>query len=165
MKKFLITALSVVVLGLLPLVFASAQAVPSTQELQVVIEQLQAKIAELQKQISELKVELSTTKEELQGAKEELVFLRTLQRGAFGEDVKQLQELLSRFEDVYPEGFVTGYFGALTEKAVQRWQEKQGIVNEGNPSTTGYGRVGPVTREKLNEFAKGGADQSGNTPS
>lgn len=53
---------------------------------------------------------------------------------------------------MYPEKLVTGYFGPLTLKAVQRFQTKYGIVSSGSPSTTGYGRVGPRTRAKLNEL-------------
>ena len=41
---------------------------------------------------------------------------------------------------------VTGFFGPLTEKAVQAWQVKYGVVTSGTPETTGYGAVGPGTR-------------------
>jgi len=54
---------------------------------------------------------------------------------------------------LYPEGLITGYFGPLTEKAVQRFQLKYKIVNSKTPeSDPGYGYVGPKTRGKLNEL-------------
>lgn len=70
---------------------------------------------------------------------------RSLKRGSSGDDVTRLQQFLARDASVYPEGTVSGYYGALTEKAVQRWQVKYHIVSSGTPETTGYGVVGPRT--------------------
>jgi plastocyanin len=58
---------------------------------------------------------------------------------------------------VYPEGKVTGYYGALTQAAVGRWQAKNGIVSSGSPSTTGFGNVGPKTAAAM-AAACGGSD-------
>lgn len=65
-------------------------------------------------------------------------------------EVTRLQKWLSVMPDVYPEKLVTGYFGPATERAVQRYQKKYGIVAFGAPETTGYGVVGPKTRGKIN---------------
>lgn len=70
---------------------------------------------------------------------------RSLKRGVSGDDVRRLQQFLARDASVYPEAIVSGYYGALTEKAVQRWQVKYSIVSSGTPETTGYGVVGPRT--------------------
>jgi PKD repeat protein len=70
---------------------------------------------------------------------------RILKRGSTGDDVLRLQQYLARDPSVYPEGTVSGYYGALTEKAVQRWQAKYNIIANGTPATTGYGQVGPRT--------------------
>jgi PKD repeat protein len=70
---------------------------------------------------------------------------RILKRGSTGDDVTRLQQYLALDPSVYPEGTVSGYFGALTERAVQRWQSKYNIVSSGSPSTTGWGQVGPRT--------------------
>jgi plastocyanin/peptidoglycan hydrolase-like protein with peptidoglycan-binding domain len=70
---------------------------------------------------------------------------RVLKKGSTGDDVTRLQQFLARDTTVYPEGTVTGYYGALTEKAVQRWQTKYNIVSSGSPESTGYGVVGPRT--------------------
>lgn len=78
-------------------------------------------------------------------------FKATLKRGMRNNDTKRLQELLAFDPSVYPEGLITGYFGPLTEKAIQRFQSKNNIVSSGNPQTTGYGLAGPKTRAKLQE--------------
>lgn len=70
---------------------------------------------------------------------------RSLKRGSSGDDVRRLQEFLARDTSVYPEGEVTGHYGTLTEKAVQRWQAKYNVVSSGTPDGTGYGVVGPRT--------------------
>lgn len=75
-------------------------------------------------------------------------FTVQLKVGAENNDVKQLQEILVR-EEVYPEGIISGYFGSLTKKAVQRFQEKYGIAKSAD---VGYGEVGPNTRAKLNQL-------------
>lgn len=70
---------------------------------------------------------------------------RTLKVGSTGDDVSRLQQFLARDKSIYPEGTVSGYYGALTQVAVQRWQAKFNIVSSGTPDTTGYGVVGPRT--------------------
>lgn len=108
------------------------------------IEVLQTKVVELQEQI------VAATPDTTSPTSVESIFTETLQVGSTGEDVTLLQEFLAQDPDVYPEGLVTGYFGPLTEAAVQRFQEKNNIVSSGNPESTGYGLVGPLTRETLN---------------
>lgn len=85
-------------------------------------------------------------------AQKDTLFSRSLFRGVEGEDVRKLQEFFAKDTTVYPEGLITGYYGLLTEKAVQRWQAKEGIVSSGTADTTGFGRIGPKTRAKLNEL-------------
>ena len=73
---------------------------------------------------------------------------RQLKSGISGTDVKLLQTLLAQDTSVYPEGLVTGYYGNLTKKAIQAFQEKNNIVSKGK---AGYGEVGPKTKLKLIE--------------
>lgn len=80
------------------------------------------------------------------------LFRQVMKRGSRGGEVSALQEFLKRDATLYPEGVVTGFFGAATERAVQRFQSKYGLVSIGTPATTGYGAVGPKTRNKLNEL-------------
>lgn len=85
---------------------------------------------------------------------EAVAITRTLTRGMSGADVRALQKLLTE------EGFLesdagTGYFGALTQEAVQEYQAHYGIVLSGSPKTTGYGAVGPKTRISVNAALRG----------
>ena len=85
------------------------------------------------------------------------VFSGTFKKGASNSDVKRLQILLNSDPDtriantgVGSPGNETNSFGSLTEKAVQKFQEKYGIAKKGD---VGYGSVGPKTRAKLNEIS------------
>lgn len=80
------------------------------------------------------------------------LFSKNMSLGMTGEDVRQLQTLLASHKDVYSEGIITGYFGSLTLKAVQRFQVKYDVVVPNGP---GYGHVGPKTRAKLQEVFGG----------
>lgn len=71
--------------------------------------------------------------------------LRTMSRGNSGPDVVLLQRYLIA-HGVLAAGSDAGYFGPLTEAAVQTWQAQQGIVSSGSPATTGYGVVGSRTQ-------------------
>lgn len=79
-------------------------------------------------------------------------FTKRLISGMVSDEVKKLQEALSQDKDIYPEGMITGKFGQLTKKAVQKFQEKYGIAKKGD---IGYGEVGPKTRAKLNQLFAG----------
>jgi len=80
-------------------------------------------------------------------------FKSDLQLGSKGEEVKELQKCLSSIPDVYQEGQITGYFGSLTKKAVIRFQEKyQKDILEPLGLKKGTGKVGKLTREKLNDL-------------
>ena len=81
---------------------------------------------------------------------------RTLAFGARGTDVSALQQFLiaqnllssdsaTGFDGLTP----SGYFGALTQTAVQKFQASQGIVSSGTPASTGYGLVGARTRAAI----------------
>lgn len=74
-------------------------------------------------------------------------FPRDLSFGLSGDDVAQLQALLAADPSIYPEGQVTGYYGALTRTAVRRFQQKYGLPQ--------VGRVGSMTRGKLMEIFGG----------
>src|SRR3989338_8293952 len=69
---------------------------------------------------------------------------RSLGRGMSGADVTLLQQILAGDKKIYPEGLVTGYYGALTEKAVKQFQKKYNISQ--------VGIVGPMTLGKLTQI-------------
>ena len=89
-----------------------------------------------------------------------ITITKVLKIGSENSEVRQLQELLAKNPEIYPEGKVTGYFGSLTRKAVQNFQKKYGIVSSGNENTTGYGLVGPKTLAKIKEVFGTGATSS-----
>jgi hypothetical protein len=49
-------------------------------------------------------------------------------------------------------GNESNFFGLCTQKAVEKFQKKYGIVANGRPDSTGFGMVGPRTLQKLREF-------------
>lgn len=51
-------------------------------------------------------------------------------------------------------GNETAFYGQLTREAVKKFQCAKAIACNGNESTTGFGRVGPLTRAALNEAGK-----------
>ncbi|MBI2611074.1 fibronectin type III domain-containing protein [Candidatus Kaiserbacteria bacterium] len=95
-------------------------------------------------------------------ASAQVVFTEQMSIGSRGAHVTALQSYLATKTTYYPEGLVTGYFGALTQAAVQRFQCAEEIVCSGTVATTGYGRAGPKTLLQLNLRAGGsvGADVS-----
>jgi hypothetical protein len=72
---------------------------------------------------------------------------RTLQRTSEGADVRSLQQYL--VSGGYLTAEPTGYFGTLTEKALQDFQTKVGLVSSGSPASTGWGVLGPKTRAAI----------------
>ncbi|MEK7192997.1 MAG: peptidoglycan-binding domain-containing protein, partial [Patescibacteria group bacterium] len=70
-------------------------------------------------------------------------------------EVSKLQEFLALLPDesIYPEAVITGSFGGATERAVKRFQERNGLVSSGTAATTGYGAVGVKTAEKIHEVS------------
>lgn len=74
---------------------------------------------------------------------------RSLYKGLNNPDVKALQEFLAQDSSIYPEAITTGFYGSLTERAVQRFQMKHSIAA---PGDAGYGFVGPKTRAVLNSL-------------
>ncbi|MEX0933687.1 MAG: peptidoglycan-binding domain-containing protein [Candidatus Paceibacterota bacterium] len=75
---------------------------------------------------------------------------RTLGVGSVGQDVQNIQKFLKQ-KGHFDYTETTGYFGPITQKAVQDFQETQGIIDRGSPETTGFGLVGPRTRGALQQ--------------
>lgn len=74
----------------------------------------------------------------------------TLTTNSRGTQVTQLQTYLKATGDFTGSGAdITGFFGTITEDAVKRYQCRLGIVCNGNRFTTGYGAVGPATRQAI----------------
>jgi len=65
---------------------------------------------------------------------------RDLKEGSQGDDVKSLQEMLAQDPESGFTAAPTGFFGALTAKAIARFQMRNGIAS------SSAGVVGPLTR-------------------
>jgi peptidoglycan hydrolase-like protein with peptidoglycan-binding domain len=69
--------------------------------------------------------------------------------GSSNANVTNLQKFLVEMSYLTADS-VTGYFGPLTQSALQKFQAAQGIVSSGDPLSTGFGNAGPGTRAKIN---------------
>lgn len=91
-------------------------------------------------------------------------FESRLEKNDEGAEIRALQVCLGKFPDIYPEKEVTGYFGAKTEKAVIRFQEKyreEILAPWGFDEGTGI--VSETTRKKLNEICNTDQEKTGIT--
>lgn len=70
-----------------------------------------------------------------------------------GDQVLWLQEVLI-VQGLLSADSATGYFGPLTLEALKKFQKMYNIVSSGTPASTGYGAVGPATRNLLNSLLK-----------
>lgn len=92
---------------------------------------------------------ISTSNSQTAQVSNQIGFTRTLRMGYVGQDVMSLQSFLQS-NGYFPQAQqVTTYYGPITENAVKQFQAANGIVSSGDPSSTGYGQVGPTTRAKL----------------
>ncbi len=74
---------------------------------------------------------------------------RTIYIGARGADVVVLQNFLIA-KGYLNAGSNSGYFGALTQTAVRKYQCAKSLACSGTEGTTGYGLVGAKTRAAIN---------------
>jgi len=136
----------------------------NTSSIQEIIQMLQDQITKIKAQIEALVGQIQNLNKpkgqitELEDEAEQVLeLLKQLKKGTRGDDVELLQEFLATDPEIYPEGFVTGYFGKLTEKAVKKFQKLANIKGED-------GIVGSKTLSKINELLEEGAGSSGKVP-
>lgn len=164
MKKIV---LSVVLAGVLISIPAVTRALSNDEALQR-IAQLLAQVQLLQAQLNVIEGgeplgpvpgfyanTLGTVNANIADAERCLSLSTDLSRGDENTEVEKLQKFLAKDPRVYPEGIVSGYYGRLTELAVQRYQCAQGIVCTGTAQSTGYGVAGPKTRATLKRSCTG----------
>lgn len=90
------------------------------------------------------------------------IIARNLALGARGDDVRDLQEFLR--DQGLLSAASTGFFGALTVNALQRWQASQGIAKGGDERTTGWGLLGPTTRARIQAWCGNRESSATTTP-
>ncbi|MBU4536546.1 peptidoglycan-binding protein, partial [Patescibacteria group bacterium] len=91
-------------------------------------------------------------------------FLKNLYKGIENSDVINLQQKLREL-NIFKYESNTGYYGTVTEQAVQAFQCKYNIICTGTAYSTGYGVVGPKTREVLNSLTTQSASSADNETS
>ena len=122
--------------------FASAQT--SLEANLNLIQTLTNQIKALQEQIKALQQQQAQIQTTANQAIVEII--QGLKEGSKGDQVTLLQTLLAADASLYPEGLVTGFFGPMTRRALQRFQSRNSLES--------VGFVGPRTREALNKWIR-----------
>jgi hypothetical protein len=91
-----------------------------------------------------------------------LTLTSNLSQGSTDADTQGQVTKLQQFLGITP---TTGYFGVLTQGAVEKYQTARGIVSSGTPATTGYGATGPRTRAAMASCAVATTDSTSSNPS
>lgn len=146
-KLFAASAISVALFwGATTVSAQTATSTPDITALQAQVAQLLQQVTQLQAQLAELQKTNASLQGNVEQLKQTLQITTQLRKGMSGDDVKHLQEVLATDPNLFSKDNVTGYYGPLTEKAVEHFQEHFGI--------TVVGMVGPLTLEKINEILK-----------
>lgn len=84
--------------------------------------------------------------------KPQYTFIKTLEFGQTNNDIKALQDIL-KYERLFPSNTAsTGYYGAITAKAILLWQKKYAVAPVDELDSLAGRRVGEKTIAKLNEL-------------
>jgi len=133
---------SFIISALLVPVLANAATV---DEIRAQIQSLISQITALQAQLSNLTSDTTTISTPSNSCPN---LYRALSRGSRGSDVISLQQFFIA-QGLLDSDSATGFFGPLTEVAVQRWQAQNSIISYGDAASTGYGVIGPRTRAAI----------------
>jgi len=155
LKRIEITAIVAFLLLLTSATFTSAlsssatSSSPEAQAIRVEIATLLEQVEKLKQQLRELQQGATSTSTPQNVGKPKRIcplIARALLAGARGGDVANLQTFLAE-EGYFDRKNISSYFGPLTQSALRKWQAAQGIVSSGDAATTGWGAVGPRTKE------------------
>lgn len=127
--KRIVLILFIVTLYLAPMSAFAA----SRQELLEHIERLQQLVVKLTAELHE----------KIFNENKNFRFERNLAIGSTGSDVEKLQTFLSKNTQFYPESLVTGYYGEMTNRAINRLKAEYQIIEDS---------FGEKTRETLNRL-------------
>ncbi|MCA9363834.1 peptidoglycan-binding protein [Candidatus Kaiserbacteria bacterium] len=111
------SALSLILAGV---VLMGASFMPQVSRAETLsIDDMLALIQDLLTQVEDLQKQINTVRGEIKA-----LIRDGLKEGMTDEDIEKIQEILASDPSIYPEGYVTGYFGPLTRSALRRFQEK-----------------------------------------
>lgn len=149
-RKFLVLLIFVSVISLPAVAFGTpaVTVAPLSPEQVQLLNRLYAEVAVLQARLNELQAQAASLPMPR--------LTKQLTKGINDEEVKVLQAVLATDPEIYPEGYTTGYFGSLTEKAMKKFQKKAGL--------TETGRADGQTIWRINELLAEGAGRSGKIP-
>lgn len=127
---------------------SSASSSPEAKAIRTEIAALLEKVEELKGKLKEMQQGGMSTSTPQQGKSKRIcpLIARSLLSGAHGDDVKELQEFLAD-EGYFDRKHISAYFGPLTKSALEKWQAAEGVITSGSASSTGWGVVGPRTKE------------------
>lgn len=111
--------------------------------------------SEMKGNVKDMLAFLDIPNEILQQTKTTYKFMSTLKPGSVGPEVIELQKRLALEPDkdglpCFRDAENDPTYGPATTEAVQRYQTAKGLVSHGTPDTTGFGQLGPLTRNALN---------------
>jgi len=118
MKKTTLSLLAALIIGTAPFAGTNIALADTVSDLR---EQLQTVLNKIEELKSELTLVESGITPTIGGGSSCVTIARNLGKGDENEEVRKLQLFLAQDRNIYPEGITSGYFGGLTERAVQRW--------------------------------------------
>lgn len=80
-----------------------------------------------------------------------LSFNQELTFGDKGQEVRDLQAVLAKDTEIYPEGIINGEFGYLTRRALERFQEKYNLEVTGDLDLSTLSKINQVFFENNND--------------
>ncbi len=95
----------------------------------------------------------ATSTSNLSSSTAAFIFYRTLNKGARGDDVIRLQQMLATDPTLFT-GSPTGFFGQMTSEAIKKLQDRLGLTQTGG--------IGPQTKSEINKMLENGIDEKGN---
>ncbi|MFA6354405.1 MAG: peptidoglycan-binding protein [Candidatus Paceibacterota bacterium] len=81
--------------------------------------------------------------------------------GNTGNEVKNIQKFLAKDKEIYPQGLATGYFGPMTEKALEKFQKKYNLEETGELDDNTKDVLEKVIGPTIGSTATGGGSGGG----
>jgi peptidoglycan hydrolase-like protein with peptidoglycan-binding domain len=145
-KKLITVASGIIMIGALALPAYAAETKIDLSTL--TISQLEALVQTLTEQIKNLTAQVNSQTELIA----KLRLNSEHRRGEQNDEIKLLQRILATDPILYPEGYITGYFGEYTSQAISRFQKRYGL--------TATGTLTLETKELINKILDSEGDKA-----